>query len=553
MTPRTAATTLLLALALAWQAAAAPWPQPHRTVPVDCNDSRGLCFDGEDLWNVDHHGARLFALNPDTGAIRRSLRLPCQQPTGVAWDGHDLWVASSHTDMLYRVGRWNGRLYQTLPSPVPDPAALAWMNGQLCVAGRGSGTIYILDPETGAVLRKIETDAYRPRGLCFDGTNLWLNGALNRALYCIDPETGRQVRVVMTPGTAPQGLASDGTRLWTTCSARGGLIEIHWADGDGYTLSDPLHKTVRMVHRVRCDGRNAMKDVQIISARPPETERQRLLGFRWLSPPTRMIRDAWGQEYAVWEADRLREGQEIVAGWEADAELCSVRWCFEARPVGSTEETPGEIRAVHLEDSEMYDLTQPEMQAYAREAVGEATEFLAQVRHARRWLFDRVEYDLGGGWDDALTVLDRGTGSCSEYTFCFNGLLRSNGIATRNIGSTVLSSRAIHGTWMDKVYHRWLEVYVPGYGWAPFDSNSDDTPAGQPDRLRTWGAVHNRLFITHVVPRCGSDTPLGLNYNTRSDYRWDRPFSRMEYTDERRAYWYEPGQAPPLGDLLAAK
>ncbi len=515
----------------------APWPEPMRTLPAPCDHAYGLTWDGRSLWTCDYDAGRLFELNPETGAVRRSLGLPDRNPTGVAWDGRRFWVVCESTARIYRLEPRKGKIERTLAAPVQRPAALAWCRDGLWIADRSGGTLYLIDTRRGRVKRRLSTEAVRPRGLAWDGEHLWLHCSLNQAFYCLDPRTGKEVRVVYSPSALARGLAWNRDGLWVACRGRGGILQVPFADGDGFTLSDPITKTITMTHKLGNVCRNPMLNARITLALPPTTERQRVHNLVWSSTPSRWITDAWGGRYAVFETPRLASGEVLEASWTARVQLATVRWCFDGKPVGDPDALRADLAPDYFCDADNYGMSDPVVQGYARAAVGDATQPLDRIRRVRQYIFERVDYVLDGGWQDARTVLERGTGSCSEFTFCFNALLRLNGFSTRNIGSTVYSGRAEGGPWMDKVFHRWLEIDLPGYGWVPFDANTDDVPADQPQRLRRWGAVVNRLFITHVTPRGGADTPLQWNYNSLAEYEWAYPFGNMRAINERRAYW----------------
>jgi NADH-quinone oxidoreductase subunit E len=60
------------------------------------------------------------------------------------------------------------------------------------------------------------------------------------------------------------------------------------------------------------------------------------------------------------------------------------------------------------------------------------------VRRIARYIQARMTYELSGGWNVAPTVLERGTGSCSEYTFLMIAMCRAAGVPARYVGSIVV-------------------------------------------------------------------------------------------------------------------
>jgi transglutaminase-like putative cysteine protease len=111
-----------------------------------------------------------------------------------------------------------------------------------------------------------------------------------------------------------------------------------------------------------------------------------------------------------------------------------------------------------------------------------------------------------GGWNTAPVVLKRGTGSCSEYTFSFIALCRAAGLPARYVGSIVVRGDDAS---LDQYFHRWPEVYLPGYGWIPMDPQGGDDPLPR-DQARGIGHLSNKFLI---VSQGGGDSEyLGWHY-----------------------------------------
>ena len=128
-------------------------------------------------------------------------------------------------------------------------------------------------------------------------------------------------------------------------------------------------------------------------------------------------------------------------------------------------------------------------------------------------MIDHVEYELAGGWNIAPTVLDRGTGSCSEYTFVYIAMCRAAGIPARYVGSIV--TRGDDASW-DDVFHRWVEIYLPNFGWIPVDPSGGDSPVPA-HRANAFGYLNNRFLIT--TESAGGSEYLGWSYNANEKWQ----------------------------------
>ncbi|MCK4296906.1 MAG: transglutaminase domain-containing protein, partial [Candidatus Marinimicrobia bacterium] len=123
-------------------------------------------------------------------------------------------------------------------------------------------------------------------------------------------------------------------------------------------------------------------------------------------------------------------------------------------------------------------------------------------------LIDHMYYEMVGGWNTAPTVLERGNGSCSEYAFVYISMCRAAGLPARYVGSVVVRGDDAS---MDDVFHRWAEVYLPGYGWIPVDPSGGDRELPR-DQANYIGHIANRYLIT-TESGGGSET-MGWTYNS---------------------------------------
>jgi hypothetical protein len=108
-------------------------------------------------------------------------------------------------------------------------------------------------------------------------------------------------------------------------------------------------------------------------------------------------------------------------------------------------------------------------------------------------------------------VLQRGTGSCSEYTFVYIAMCRAAGLPARYAGAIVVRNDDAS---YDDVFHRWVEVFLPGYGWVPVDPSRGDSkwPA---DVAGSFGFVANNCLVTTVGGGGSEYMEWGYNGNER--------------------------------------
>ena len=181
-------------------------------------------------------------------------------------------------------------------------------------------------------------------------------------------------------------------------------------------------------------------------------------------------------------------------------------------------------------DGERLLIDDPVIQGAIRDAVGDETNPYWIMRNIFEYVIDHVKYELVGGWDTAPNVLKRGTGSCSEFSFVFMAMARGAGLPTRFCAGVM--ERGDEAS-MDDVFHRWTEVYLPGYGWVPVDASATASE-WQSDRVRAIGSYTNRGLITTVGGGDSEYVGWGYNYGLRQSYSGRASSDHSAYADWER-------------------
>lgn len=169
----------------------------------------GLTFDGNQVWFAS--GERLYALDPDSGEIARSLDIACD--AGTAFDGKHLYQIAASS--IYKIDPATGTVVATIPAPRDsDNSGLAWAEGSLWVGQHRGRKIYQVDPDTGDVLRTIESDGFVTGVTWVDGElwhGTWDDDLGESDIRRINPETGEVIeRLDMPRGADVSGLETDG-------------------------------------------------------------------------------------------------------------------------------------------------------------------------------------------------------------------------------------------------------------------------------------------------------------------------------------------------------
>ncbi|MBN1543212.1 transglutaminase, partial [candidate division KSB1 bacterium] len=477
-----------MACALAMRIWAAPgdvmqeWPAPG----AFCS---GLTWDGQALWVADDKTDLLYRIDPENGSVLKQLATPAFWPTGLAWDGKALWVADRKEKKIYRINPENGWIMGVIGAPAASPAGLAWDGASLWLSDTGSKSIYRLDPMDGTAVATYRAPGRSPQGLTFDGTFLWCADRLEDELYMIEPSNGQVVMICQSPGPYPRGLAWDGEALWNVDYQTDRLYRLVRKDDEVLRLSDLRQSRVTLTHQVRPRGGGVLQELQVFVALPQNQPGQTILDQRFFPDYHSLVQDRWGQTFARFAVSGPIVGRTLQNTVQFDVELAAVRYFIFPDRCGTLTDIPDALRALYLADGSKYDLQDPFIQQTAREIVGSEKNPYWIARRIFDYVGQTLEYKLEGGWNSAPVVLQRGTGSCSEYTFAFIALCRAAGLPARYVGAIVVRGDDAS---LDEVYHRWPEVYLPHYGWIPIDPQGGDKESPR-DQAMNIGNLSNRF------------------------------------------------------------
>ncbi len=518
-----------------------------RTLESPASCPMGLAWDGERLWIADRREDRLYAFDALSGRRVAELPSPGFQPTGLAWDGQCLWCADQEDGKLYRIEPDTGLVVRTVDAPWPRPTGLAWDGERLWVADERKRVICLVDPADGTTIRSFPAPSESPQGLAYDGRTLWCSDRKTDSIHGISPRGGEVLITLHSPGPYPTGLACDGgDGLWSVdyqtdrCSS----LQVG-GRGPVILVDDQRHARITVTTDVLNYGPDLTERLEVYLAVPSDLPGQQLLhGPRFKPEPTRMTSDHWEQSVAVFESTDIEAGRLSRVEMVVEAKISRTRHLFHPDDVGPLDEIPPAIGQMYLVDDTKFDLQHPRIRAIAAELTEGVENPYWIARNVFHYLIDNLEYELAGGWNTAPAVLERGTGSCSEYTFCFIALCRASGLPTRYAGSVVV--RGDDASY-DDVFHRWAEVYLPRVGWVPVDPSGGDDPLPA-DQAMFFGQLSNRFLIT--THGGGGSEYLGWDYN--GSQQWTTR-GKTRIRTETVADW-EPldTESPPAAGLTSS-
>ncbi len=485
----------------------------------------GLTFDGKHLWLADKKTDKIYCVNPKNGNIIRDIQAPAYWPMGLAWDGEALWnadvkggipLSENYNGKIYRINPKDGTILKTIQAPSSSPRGLTWDGKYLWCVDNDSDEIIQFSPDDGTTIKSFKSPAREPRGLTFDGKYLWVSDRSYDEIYMVDPETGNVLIVCEAPGPFTRGLTYDGKNLWAVDYQNDEIYKLKIRDGEKYKRSKEKKSKVTFYHQITNFGPGDVISADVYFAIPSDRPNQKISGvIDFLPEPTNFLVDKWGQETAHFYYQNIKQGGIKNSEMKLIVNTYDVRYFIYPEEVGSMNEIPAEIKTKYLENNEKYQYDHQVIKNAVKEAVGDEKNPYWIARNIYNYLMKNMYYEMQGGWNTAPTVLARGNGSCSEYAFIYIAMCRAAGLPARYVGSVVIRG---DDACMDDVFHRWVEIYLPGYGWIPVDPSGGDSSSPR-HQANYFGHLANRYLIT--TESGGGSKTMSWTYNSNEFWTTD--------------------------------
>jgi len=508
--------TFVLALPLA--AAMATPGDVVAKFAAPCPHPTGLAFDGTSLWLADQRSGLLYEIDPKDGRVIRTLAAPSYTIDGLAWGDGYLYAMDPDVKRVFKLNPRTGITEEEFPIRGEYPEALAFDGKFLWLGGYRAGSLHRLATDDGTRIDSVPSPGDGCYGLTFDGKYLWVADRLDDKLYMLSPASGDVIVTLKSPGKFPRGLAFDGKYLWIVDYQDRTIYKLVRDDGTQLISTAGKKERLELVQEIRNYGPGLMTSADVFMAVPRELPCQKLLGEVKFTPqPTAFVTDQWGQKAAQFHFTNVPSGQKVAAKMTVEAELFTVRHFLFPDKVGTLADVPREIKDLYLQDGSKFWVNDPFVRKTAQKVVGNEKNCYWIARRILDYVTGKIRYNLDGVWDIAPTVLKRGSGSCSEYSFIYIAMCRAVGLPARYVGSVVLR---YDDASTDEVYHRWPEVYLPGYGWVPIDPSSNmGVFRTTVDKANVVGYRANKYLITTIGGGPSEYLDWEYNVNDRWQYR----------------------------------
>jgi len=211
-------------------------------------------------------------------------------------------------------------------------------------------------------------------------------------------------------------------------------------------------------------------------------DRQTVLGISYSPKPSRIF-NRNGNRYAEFVFVRPERHVEIKISVKAELFRYDL---MTARTNRETEPSEDLQLAEFLRHEKCIEKDHDLIQEVADGIEGETDVDIA--KNIYDYVADNMEYTVTGGRGlGAVKALQRGKGDCTEYSDLFAAICRAKNVPARVVtGYTVRTDST-------PPRHNWVEVYLRGYGWVPFDPTS-----GAMDNIMIRGRAFSRMWPVYI-------------------------------------------------------
>lgn len=482
----------------------------------------GICHDGNNLWYADRGTDKIYCVDAENGQVIKEIESPAYWPSGLTFDGEYLWGADfrGRTDkaedrdgMVFKIDPEDGTILKTLRAPSSSPMGLAFDGKYLWLVDDKADKVIQFSPQDGATISSFKSPSSDSRGITYDGKYLWIADREKDEIYMVDPKTGFVIIIMDAPGQYVHGITVKGDKLWAVDQQDDEVYQLQIKDDVKLLRKNKETHKITFNHHTTCYGPGKIKSLDVFLALPENRDNQKLLGdIAYNTKPTDIVTDKWGQKTALFHYENIKPGEKKAIQVTSIVETHDVRYFLYPEKMGTLADIPQNIKSKYLQDEEKYQINDEVIQNTVKKVVGDETNPYWIMRKLHQFLIAHLYYKMDGAWDMAPTVISNGHGSCSEYTFVYIALCRASGLPARYVGSTWDRKEK---TYLDEVYHRWVEVYLPNYGWIPTDPTHGDRDNPR-DQAFPIGFVSNEALIT-TQSGGGSET-MEWTYNSNEKY-----------------------------------
>jgi len=246
-------------------------------------------------------------------------------------------------------------------------------------------------------------------------------------------------------------------------------------------------RTALFVARIRSVVSTALPRAIVRLAVPVTNEYQRIHRVTIVPTPFRLENVPSGGRVAYLEYRDVQPGE---VRWAWMLVRCRLR-SFTPKRKKRLLPIPWEVKARCLGNADKVNVRSPLLQRQAALLVkAEKTPSMERIKAINEFITREFEYKLDDRQVDADATLAARSGSCSELSRLFVALARACNVPARFAAGSIVRRRRT--ACVDLVHHRWVEVFLPDYGWFPIDISTNVT---RKDPSARFGALAPKCLV----------------------------------------------------------
>ncbi len=508
--------------------------QIENLIPLNLKSPIALTSDKENFYIIDKETAKIYRMSINGQKFSEYIITPGTNPVSMTTDGKFLYILDNDDRAIYKLNIATRETIKKLEIDVNSPLSIAYGDGFLYINDLSKKNINRISIEDGTTISSFPMPtagkgrATEEYGMTYKNGYLFITDRNTDTIYQVYPRTGDVVNIYNMPELPfMTGITFDKNDLYVSDLERKVIAKINIKKDKAPYRRNQKTEEIIYTEKYKNLGPDKINEINIAIAIPENLPNQDILSIEFSPSGYEKKKDKWNQEFAHFTFKDIKPLKEISATMKVKANIYEIRYFIDPDLVGPLSLIPEDIRKKYLGDDIKYSISNPVIQNAVKEAIGDEKNPYWITRKIYKYVQEKMHYELSGGWNIAPTVLSRGSGSCSEYSFVYIAMCRAAGIPTRFAGSVVIRG---DDTSYDEVFHRWVEVYLPNYGFIPVDPSGGDEI--EPEKQAEYfGGLKNRFLIT--THGAGSSEFLGWEYNSSSNYKCTGRCKVMTYKGGR--------------------
>lgn len=489
----------------------------ERSLPLDLKMPIGLATDSTKFWVGDLSSLKIYEIDKDKGLILNIYDSPTFQISSLAFDGKNLIILDDLEKVVVFFDLKSGLTLKTLQIEVENPQGVAFDGKNLFVIDGISSKIAVIDIDDGTTVKSFPAPNFGDKrayfyGAFFKDGYLWIADRISDLIFQYDISRNYLINILKSSGPFTSGLVFIENNLILLDYEKRELQFTYLPKYGEVIRYNPRKEKITFGETYQNFGPGTIEELNINLAIPKNLDFQDIISEIQFEPQNFTIKtDQWDQKIANFTFTKIEPQQKVSAKFTLETILYNVTYFIAPHLSGTLKDIPPELK-IYLKDDTKYDINNEIIKNTVKSVVGDEKNVYYIVRKIYHYIIDKIRYEMAGGWNPAPVILERGSGSCSEYTFLMISMLRALGVPARYAGSIVVRG---DNASRDEVFHRWVEVFIPPFGWIPVDPSGGDSQS-LIEQTKAFGSLDNRFLITTIGG--GNSNYLGWNYNSYSTY-----------------------------------